>query len=144
MLVILYIHKHISTPESWGHNTRHKFRLNISTISADSGGTTNSERCPWLIDKFGSEMYTISPKLLKDHIKPMLKVTGNDIKILQHNKFSTRGGSRIFRTSVKIFLADGALSALGVVSTGRGRLQAWGGREWALNNCYADSPPLDF
>jgi hypothetical protein len=36
----------------------------------------------------------------------------------------TRGGSRIFRTSVKIFLADGALSALGVVSTGRGRLQA--------------------
>jgi hypothetical protein len=35
-----------------------------------------------------------------------------------------RGGSRIFRTSVKIFLADGALSALGVVSTGCGRLQA--------------------
>jgi hypothetical protein len=54
-----------------------------------------------------------------------------------------RGGSRIFRTSVKCFLADGALSALGVVSTGRGRLQAgWG--EWALNNFYADSPPLDF
>jgi hypothetical protein len=38
-----------------------------------------------------------------------------------------RGGSRIFRTSVKIFLADGALSTLGVVSTGRGRLQAGGG-----------------
>ena len=38
-----------------------------------------------------------------------------------------RGGSRIFCTSVKIFLADGALSALGVVSTGRGRLQAGGG-----------------
>jgi hypothetical protein len=31
-----------------------------------------------------------------------------------------RGGSRIFRTSVKIFLADGSLSALGVVSTGCG------------------------
>jgi hypothetical protein len=40
---------------------------------------------------------------------------------------SNRGGSRSFRTSVKIFLADGALSALGVVSTGRGRLQAGGG-----------------
>ena len=38
-----------------------------------------------------------------------------------------RGGSRIFRTSVKNFLADGALSALGVVSTGRGRLQSEGG-----------------
>jgi hypothetical protein len=76
------------------HNTRHKFRINISTISADSGGTTNSARCPWLIDKFGSEMYTISPKLLKDHIKPMWKVTGNDIKILQHNKFSTAFSAR--------------------------------------------------
>ena len=37
-----------------------------------------------------------------------------------------RGGSRIFRTSVKNFLADEALSALGVVSTGRSRLQAGG------------------
>jgi hypothetical protein len=55
-----------------------------------------------------------------------------------------RGGPRIFRTSVKIFLADGALSALGVVSTGRGRLKAGGGGELALNNFYADSPPLYF
>ena len=54
----------------------------------------------------------------------------------------SRGGSRIFRTSVKNFLADGALSALGVVSTGRGRLRRE--VEWALNNFYADSPPLDF
>jgi hypothetical protein len=38
-----------------------------------------------------------------------------------------RGGSRIFGTSVKIFLVDGALPALGLVSTGRGRLQAGGG-----------------
>jgi hypothetical protein len=38
----------------------------------------------------------------------------------------SRGGSRIFRTSVNFFLADGALSALGV-SIGRGRLHAWGG-----------------
>ena len=36
-------------------------------------------------------------------------------------------GSRIFRTSVKNFLADGALSALSVVSTGRGLLKAGGG-----------------
>ena len=40
---------------------------------------------------------------------------------------NNRGGSRIFRTSVKKFLADGALSALGVISTGRGRLQPGGG-----------------
>ena len=46
---------------------------------------------------------------------------------VKEKTFEHRGGSRIFRTSVKIFLADGALSALGVVSTGRGRLQAGGG-----------------
>ena len=75
--------------------TRHKFRINISTISADSGGTTNSARCPWLIDKFGSEMYTISPKLLKDHIKPMLETilkyfsTTNSARHFQHDNLST-------------------------------------------------------
>ena len=48
-----------------------------------------------------------------------------------------RGGSRIFRTSVKIFLVDGA---------GRGLEWTWStpGGEGALNNFYADSPPLNF
>ena len=53
-----------------------------------------------------------------------------------------RGGSRIFRTSVvKIFLADGALSALGVVWIGRGRRQAGGGGGGGgLNNFF----PMSF
>jgi hypothetical protein len=54
-----------------------------------------------------------------------------------------RGGSRIFRTSVKIVWQTGlyrvwAWSRLGVVDYRRG------GGEWALNNFYAESPPLDF
>ena len=62
-----------------------------------------------------------------------------------------RGGSKIFRTSVQIFLADGGVvgAGRGLVWTGRGRRQAWGGGGGggALNNFCADrsdSPPLEF
>ena len=53
-----------------------------------------------------------------------------------------RGGSRIFRTSVKK-KSDRAWSAQGVVSAGRGQRRTW----WTprgLNNFNADSPYIKF
>jgi hypothetical protein len=61
----------------------------------------------------------------KQSVNKKMQITLQNVQYITMKKAGADLG--FFVPQSKFFLADGALSALGVVSTGRGRLQAGGG-----------------